>query len=70
MATHAEVRYWFNGIRTIEVFVTEKQAQDRADRIKQRCSWPIPVSVHFITSSHDSIKEFREMRKRALEEVR
>ena len=71
MAWHWEVKSWDNGERIVRVFETEKQAVKRAAAMNaERAKYSHlpnrigPAVVSSCCSTHDLIKEFREIRKR------
>ena len=67
-----EVRYWANGVRLIEIHVTERAANRAAKwindmRDERGCSENASrASVHDITSSHNMIEEFRKLKRDSL----
>ena len=65
MAWFYEVRYWFNGIRRCDIYLTPKSA-DRAAAGIRKVTAPTngAVEVTYACSTWDPEKHYRELRKK------
>ena len=58
MASHWEVKFWANGVRTVEIYEKHSQAVAGASRRPY-----VGLEISEVHSTQDILKEFRRIRK-------